>query len=272
MPFPSEYTQGSLLTYELKPGVYLYKRTKDSGTLIPFYVPSSVEDVSKINGLNEIEGDIIGLRIYNGNDPNTSIGVLAWGQPNFNGAGFMYFHSYRQGFLPGETDMSFESIGQDKAPPGVLVQNFADYTDKNKRMPIRSIKTIKITAKRNAVIDVFSEPESITNSKCQLIDQSSEEEKKGLFGYYKIDCSNNNNQYPSSITAINSTYILLQKPESGIHSSKGYATFWRAEILTGGDANLNDNTQIGQCVCKENGIFGCTEWQSCATNAFTIPN
>jgi len=281
MPLPEAYNKGSLITYELKPGVYIYKRVgqskinQPSKAVIPFYISGDIANIEYMNDYSNIPGKIVGFRIYNGTDPKRRIGIVAWEGKNYEGKGVVFAPPYHQGWSP---------QGTEDNPSGIATFPWAD--SEGKQLDIKSIKVLEVGNRQPADVEVYSEGEYFPDSLCELIDKSSENETAMKQQYLEINCSPTSNNFPKSIRVRNGIAVMISQFYNGQDISlvyggnphiadKYYLGFIKGEVFKGNDPNLNDNREIGECVCSNRNWWtlgiACAIWQSCGTHLMTFP-
>lgn len=248
-PYPSQYTKGSMTVLWLLPGVFIFK----DGT-IPYRLGVDVSDVNDLNDFRDLSGVVDSVKIYN--DKNSQWGTLAFQSTNHNGAGMLFLPPAKEG-----------------------------WSDLQKVGDIRSLQIFNVKKSSKPTAQLYYGPEYNYESPCDT--------PAATLGTYdriqldKIVCGPENFVY--SLKTGGGWLILLavepksvlDNPERAQYYTKylltvsgqlkpGAQPFALAELFKVNDPNLDDNTEIGQCLCNGRfaGIFWCVNWQSCADRVF----
>lgn len=210
------------------------------------------KDATNLLAMNEFlntDGKVDGIRIYNSGSSN--FGALTFTDSNYVGAGVLYF------------------------PPKKAGWSSDDIVDlKN----IESIKIFNARVINKDLAEFFYAPEYDYESKCTTADDTIKD-----IPFQKINCGFN--EYVYSLKT-NRAFVALISVGSldnpgrfadcmayiaTLPGSNYTQPFCFAELIRVSDPNMDDNPEIGQCVCAARAMgLWCTNWQSCATHALII--
>ncbi len=240
--YPLDYRKGSITVLIVRPGIFIYKNKK-----IPYYVGSDVANTMALNDLANGPGVVDGIRIYNSS--TTHYGAMTFVDNNYIGPGTVYLPPKKEGWASDE------------------VINLSR---------IFAIKTFNVKEFQPDLAEYFYKPEYDYTSIC-----SKTEENLRSIPWQQINCGYQEYVYSTRIN--NAWQILvsagtldnpdrLQKLQAylkNIPDMEYLQPFSFGEIIKVSDPNMDDNPEIGQCVCNGRfaGILWCVNWQSCATHS-----
>ncbi len=252
MPYPSGYEKGSLIANRLRPGVYVYKGMNNGR--VPFYVNAPLGNLKDVAEFRDLGGNILGVRIYNGNDINSKWGVLGFFGENFTFRGGLYVA---------------ENKGPGWATPDIIPFVFPKTGIEDLEWPrdLVSIKPFQINSKGSPSIEIYRTAEyaethdSGKPGRCNL----SAAENGTLSNDCPRDALSLRVKGGNAVAFDDITQIKEKQPVWYFH---------HAEYFDNSDPNLNDNEEVGRCVCNRI-WFGlwCSVWWSCVSNVlpFAIP-
>lgn len=243
--YPIEYRKGSITVLILRPGVFVYKNKK-----IPLYVGKDNTNLLASNEFINIEGMVDGIRIYNSGSSN--FGALTFIDSNYSGPGVLYFPPKKEGWAS---------------------EDIIDLQE------IESIKIFNARSINKNLAEFFYAPEYDYETKCAISDDTIRN-----IPFQKINCGFN--EFVYSLKANRAIVALisvgsLDNPgrlakclayTASLPTSDYTQPFCFAELLKVSDPNMDDNPEIGQCVCaaRAASMLWCINWQSCATHALII--
>jgi len=249
-PYPAQFAKGSMTVLWLIPGVFIYK-----DGIIPYRLGVDVSDVNDLNDFRDLAGVVDSVKIYN--DENSQWGALAFESTNHNGAGMLY--------LP-------------PATPG--------WSELQKVGDIRSLQIFNVKKSSKPTAQLFYNPEFDPTAPCDT--PAAAIDNLSRIQLDKIVCGGLDNFVYSLKTGGGWVILMAVNPISILSNSErtnyylaylakvssslkpGAQPFALAELFKANDPNLDDNTEIGQCICNGRfaGIFWCVNWQSCADRVF----
>jgi hypothetical protein len=246
--YPLAYRKGSITVLILRPGVFVYKNKK-----VPYYAGKDIPNLMAVNEFINIDGSINGIRIYNSEASN--YGAVAFSDSDYVGPGVLYFPAKKAGWAS---------------------DDIIDLKE------IESIRVFNARSINKDSVEFFHLPEYDYEGKCTTEDDtiSSVVLQKikcpwpNIFVYslklnrawaVLISSTNTVNSNPGRSAECLDYIVQIQK-------GQGIVPFCFAEMIKTSDPNMDDNKEIGQCLCTQRsmGIFWCTNWQSCASHALII--
>jgi len=240
--YPENYRKGSISVLILRPGIFIFKDKK-----VPYYVGNDLPNTMALLDLINAPGVVNGIRIYNSS--STNYGAMTFIENNYIGPGAIYFPEKKAGWASEEI------------------------IDLNR---IYSIKIFNVRQINGSLGEYFYKPEYDYTSKCKTSDDPIQS-----LPTQKISCGIE--EYVYSMKLNNSWAILISygnkdNPDrfakfneysSQIPKIDRLTPFAFGEMIKVSDPNMDDNPEIGQCICNGRwlGIFWCVNWQSCATHS-----
>ncbi len=254
MDFPQGYSQGSMIANWLRPGVYVYKVLNNGR--IPFYVGGPQTNLTNVTEFSDIGGEIKGLRVYNGDDPRVRWSAMVFFEEAFEGKGAIYMPQYKAGWAT------------DQIVALSLIDSSAIAISETKQ--IKSIKPFQIKNSGNPTVEVFRAPEFAETEKCNLKEVPGPAGK--AYSVWEGDAKCPRDAQSLRISGGNAI-AFDAADDNKFDISKDVNYFLHAEYFDHSDPNLNDNEEIGRCVCNRVFVLWCSVWWSCVSHVlpFAVP-
>ncbi len=246
--YPAGYRSGSITILILRPGVFVYKDGK-----VPYYAGSDLNDTFYIRDFLNIEGEVDSIRIYNSS--STRWGAITYTGTGYGGVGVLYIPPKKEGWATGDI------VNLDK---------------------IFSVRVFNAKELKPDYAKYYHNPEYDYEAVCsfapEIIGSGIQAQKLscGFKNYlyslklthaWAILLSEGNMNNPNRFNE----YIRYRNAMSS-RLPQGSKVFAFAELIKASDPNMDDNPEIGQCVCNGRwmGFLWCVNWQSCATHAVIL--